>query len=121
MVANHFCVFPLLDYVGSKFLDTFITKVFDLCAVWVAIVTKLVKENVNLEFFVKNLSLVLPNILRGKLHLSRTDVVLILNEGCVEHDAANHGLRESFVVENYLCIAAHCERKSLLICQKHVD
>jgi hypothetical protein len=44
-----------------------------------------------------------------------------LNEGCVEHDAADHLILKPIVFEDNLCVTAHRKRESLLLGHHHMN
>jgi len=57
--------------------------------VWIAIKTKIIKENIDFKVPVQYFSLVLTDVLRTQLHFACTDVISVLNECSVEHYPAD--------------------------------
>lgn len=72
------------------------------------------------EVLRNNLVLVLPNVLWTQLHLASLNVIAPLDEGRVEHDAAQNFVREACVFENYLHVALQ-NHASLLLFGKKKD
>jgi len=107
LINNLLHVSPLLYDFWAECLHTLRAKIFNLCAVWVAVKTEIIEENVDLEVSIQYFALVLADVFRGELHLASANVISILNESSIEHNSANHRLTEPLVVEDNLSVSTH--------------
>jgi len=108
---------PLVDRVLAELPDAIFTQVFDFSLVWTALSAEVVEEDVDLELLWQILAIVLANVLRAQLHLACLDVVAVLNEGGVEHNATESVRREALVSEENLDVTMQGPPLALRLCQ----
>ena len=92
LVQDFFDSAPLFDRLRSKGLLALRTQVFHFGVLAVAALAVVVEKDKYFEVRGKLFAFVLANVLRTQLHLACFDVVALLDEACVEHDAAEGGV-----------------------------
>jgi len=107
VVTNLLYIAPLLQSFGAQLVLAHLAKVFNLSFVRTTLGAEVVKENVNLEVVADNLTFVFSYVFGTQLHLAALDVVSILNEGSVKHQAANVLGGKALVVKHNFGVASH--------------
>ena len=119
-VSDLFNAQPRIYYVDAQLIGTLNAQFVNFSFVWIAHVAKVLELKVNHEVVRYYFSFILTHIFRRKFHLSRVDVVSILNKRRVEHYSEQSLICEANMPKNYLSIPSHSKTFFLFLAKLYV-
>lgn len=94
---------PIVDFSLTKLIFAFFAQIGNFCLLRVANIAEVVEKDSDAKVLRKDTALVLADVFRGKLQLRCCQVTVIrFDEGGIEHNAEERGVRQTAVLEDDL-------------------